>query len=139
MRALCRTAAHDPQETFSWTLLDHLIGKLEDARGNSEAERLGGLEIDDQRVFRRLLNREVGGAGAPEEGHPRLYSLRRQMHAPCADTAGCSRCRCFGARRRATPSVERPPDASSMNGMARPDRPRTQLAVASAMRPHPNA
>jgi hypothetical protein len=46
---------------------DHLIGNLKDAFGNREAERLAGFEFDDQRVFGRVLNREVGRTGAPED------------------------------------------------------------------------
>ena len=34
---------------------------------DSEAERLGGLQVDDQLVFGRLLNREVGRTGALED------------------------------------------------------------------------
>ena len=41
--------------------------RVKESRRNSEAKRLGGLEVDDQRVFRRLLNREVGRIGAPED------------------------------------------------------------------------
>ena len=32
-----------------------------------EAERLGGLEIDDQLEFGRLLDRQIGGLGALED------------------------------------------------------------------------
>ena len=46
---------------------DHLVGNLENMEWNGEAEHLGGLEIDDQRVFRRLLNRKVGRTGALED------------------------------------------------------------------------
>ena len=60
------TAALDPQGAFSLTLLDHFVGNVEDARGNSEA-CLGGLEVDDQRVFRWVLNGEVGRTGALED------------------------------------------------------------------------
>jgi len=36
---------------------DHLVGEIEHARRNGEAQCLGRLEIDDQRIFRRVLNR----------------------------------------------------------------------------------
>jgi hypothetical protein len=38
-------------------LFDHLVGTCEQRRWNLEAERLGGLEIDDQLGFRGLLDR----------------------------------------------------------------------------------
>ena len=38
-------------------LLDHLIGKDEQARGNREAEGLGRLHVDDQFHFCGLLDR----------------------------------------------------------------------------------
>jgi hypothetical protein len=46
---------------------DHFVGVLQDRLRHRQAERLGGPEVDDQRVFHRLLNREVGRAGAPED------------------------------------------------------------------------
>ena len=60
-------------------LLDHLVGKVEHARWDSEAERVSGLEVDDQRVFRRLLNGEVGGTGAPEDAVDIGCRLRVQV------------------------------------------------------------
>jgi hypothetical protein len=37
--------------------LDHLVGATEDGERDREAERIGGVEIDDQLDFRRLLDR----------------------------------------------------------------------------------
>src|SRR5260370_42565752 len=52
---------------FSSKILDHLVGKVEHAWRNREAERVGGLQVDDQREFRWVLNGEVGRTGAPED------------------------------------------------------------------------
>src|SRR5260370_1239112 len=49
---------------FSW--IDHLIRPLQQRRRDRQAEGLRGLEVDDQLELRGLLDREVGGLGAPE-------------------------------------------------------------------------
>jgi hypothetical protein len=42
-------------------LLDHVVGAHQDRLGDCQPERLGGLEIDGQHKFRRLLDRDIGG------------------------------------------------------------------------------
>src|SRR5207248_2458654 len=41
--------------------LDDLVNDSEQRWRHGEAERLGGLEIDHQLVFRRCLHRKIGG------------------------------------------------------------------------------
>src|SRR5262245_32309135 len=43
-----------------FTSLDHFVGAAEQRDWKSDAERMGGLEIDDQLGFCGLLHREVG-------------------------------------------------------------------------------
>ena len=40
-------------------LFDHLVGASEQRRRHGEAERLGGLKINDQLEFGRLFNRQI--------------------------------------------------------------------------------
>ena len=46
---------------------DHLIGPTEYRLRDRQAERLGGLEVDDQLDFGRLLDWQVGWLGASRE------------------------------------------------------------------------
>src|SRR5262245_43997832 len=41
-------------------LLDHLVGAAQQRERNGDAERLGGLEVDDQLDLSGLLNRQLG-------------------------------------------------------------------------------
>src|SRR5262249_59831091 len=48
----------EPPSRF--TSVDHLVGEREQLVGYFEAERLSGLEIDDELVLGRRLHRQVG-------------------------------------------------------------------------------
>src|SRR5258707_5160925 len=65
MSHLGHEETHAPQQTAA--LLYDLVGLGEECRWNINAERLGGLEVDDQLEGRRLLDRQIGGLGALED------------------------------------------------------------------------
>ena len=48
-------------------LVDHLVRPQQQRLRDREAERLGGLEIDDQLEFRRLLDGQIGGLSALDD------------------------------------------------------------------------
>jgi hypothetical protein len=47
------------QQATSRLLFDHLVGEHEQVVRNSEAERIGGLEVDNEIEFGRLLDRDI--------------------------------------------------------------------------------
>jgi hypothetical protein len=53
-----RTSKH--QRSRRRPLLDHLVGGGQQRLRDGKAERLGGLEIDDEINFRNLLDRQIG-------------------------------------------------------------------------------
>jgi len=59
--------ANDPQRSSRWSLLDYLVGGGQQRFGDGEAEGFGGLEIEHQFVFERLLHRQVRWLLAPED------------------------------------------------------------------------
>jgi hypothetical protein len=46
---------------------DDLVGALQQRLRHREAERFGGLQIDDQFKYGRLLDRQIGGFGTVED------------------------------------------------------------------------
>ena len=73
---------HTPQRAKG--LVNHLIGAGEQHRRHVKAQRLGGLEIDDQLEFGWLLDGKVGRFGAIENlvrvgRYPRELSARQRL------------------------------------------------------------
>src|SRR5213593_1529232 len=48
-------------------LFDHVVRSTKHRRRDRQAERSGGLEVDNKLELRGLLDREVSGFGTPEE------------------------------------------------------------------------
>jgi len=46
---------------------DHVVGERQQCRGNGNAERFRGFEIDHESKLARLLDREIAGPGASKD------------------------------------------------------------------------
>jgi hypothetical protein len=46
---------------------DHVVGERQQCRGNGNAERFRGFEIDHEGKLARLLDREIAGPGASKD------------------------------------------------------------------------
>jgi hypothetical protein len=71
-----KRARHQVTNAPAWTstgargqhaLFDDLVRSQEQRLGNREAERLGGLEVDDKLELGGLLHRKIRGLGAFED------------------------------------------------------------------------
>src|SRR6266480_4492807 len=71
MSALGQQRTHAPQQNGS--LFDHLVSELLELQRHLEAQRLGGLEIDDQLKLCRRLQWKIG----------RLLTLEDAVDVPC--------------------------------------------------------
>jgi hypothetical protein len=61
------SSLHGDGATVPAGLADHLVGLEEEGWGNRQAQRLGGLEVDDELERRGLLERQVGEVGAIQD------------------------------------------------------------------------
>jgi hypothetical protein len=75
--------ASSQNRSFAWRLLDDLVGAGEDRWRDGQAERSGGLEIDDQLESGRLLDRQIGRLLALEDDPIlTLYAVGQSLVVP---------------------------------------------------------
>ena len=72
VRAGIRNPSHErtyePQQRSQWVgLFDHVVGDRKQCRRHGEAERAGGLVVDNQLKLRRLHDRQVRGFRSLED------------------------------------------------------------------------
>src|SRR5271165_3289081 len=65
-RRLLGSKGRESRPDAAFASFDDLVGAGEDRLRHGQAERLGGLQIDDQLEGGRLLDRQIGGLGALE-------------------------------------------------------------------------
>src|SRR5262249_58969041 len=69
------TSHWEHQSSWLTSSANHLVRLEEEGGGNREAERLGGLQVNNKVEFRGPLHGQVGRFGAPQDaidviGHP---------------------------------------------------------------------
>ena len=71
-------------------LFDYLIRQDEERRGYRDPERLGGLQVDNQRKCRRLLHRQVARPGTFETRvHKELDVVTAHLGLPFGSNRIC--------------------------------------------------
>jgi len=73
------------RDTRSISSLDHVIGTQQDRLRDGEAERLRGLEVDDEAEPRRLLERQIGGLLAPQDAPDEICAALVEKRFKAAD------------------------------------------------------
>src|SRR5712672_1958701 len=90
MSVSCQKRTHTPLQTVS--SFDHLVGAGEQRGWHSEAEGLGGRQIDHELELGRLLDRQIGRLGALENFSGVLASLAicsANVGSVAHQTTGC--------------------------------------------------